>query len=599
MVQNFFNTFHMTTATTSSLLQWIGGFGENFRGWLGHMPIKARDLIRTVLYGVTGGLAAVAFQKSISWLYQAIWPPLSALDGITFAWTSLVVITLAHLLSGFLLAKACPEAAGSGIPQLKVSFWRDFGFLPLRVAVIKFVAGTLSIGSGASLGREGPTVHIAGALASNVAGWTGVAKQDRRGALAAGAAAGLASAFNTPLSAITFVLEEIIDDLGNARYLGRTLLAAVIATLITHLLLGADPAFVIPSVPDFSSKLYLLVPVAAGAAAVIGGAFQLLTLRWRDHLRETSRLPAGLRPVVGALCAWGLGMLVFFSVHRLGVFSLGYGDLEDMLHNKLLWSTVLALLAAKFLATSACYAWNGCGGIFAPTLFLGASAGLSVANLFDVWIPLTPEEHILLAVIGMSACLGAVVRAPITSILIVFEMTHEFSFVPVLMLGTLVSQAVSRLMLKDNFYADILNRDGIQMEKIIPPRTLAEWQRHEVASIANFNAVVASSPTPHDLKTLAEAHPYSCFPLVQDGRCNGVLTRPLLEKSLLENTPAIPVSAPEIHPDESIRAARDKLVEAPVGLLLLVSRPDRLFLGILTLHDLLRAQARAIELEEK
>jgi chloride channel protein, CIC family len=163
------------------------------------------------------------------------------------------------------------DAAGSGIPQAKVAFWRDFGFMPGRVVIAKFFAGAISIGGGCSLGREGPTVHIAGALASNIAGWLGVAKQGRRPALLSGAAAGLAAAFNTPLSAITFVLEEIIEDLNNRGYLAQVLIASVTATFVCHMFLGEDPAFVIPAIGHFSSILYLLVIPAAGLAALAGG----------------------------------------------------------------------------------------------------------------------------------------------------------------------------------------------------------------------------------------------------------------------------------------------------------------------------------------
>ena len=159
----------------------------------------------------------------------------------------------------------CKEAAGSGIPQLKLAFWKDFGFVPWRVAWVKFLAGIISVGGGSSLGREGPSVQIGGTLASNLAGLTGEAKQNRRAASAAGAAAGLAAAFNAPLAATTFVLEEIIGDL-NSRLLGSVLLASVLGALVVHGIVGKQPSFTLTGVEAPTWIGYLLTPVVAAIA---------------------------------------------------------------------------------------------------------------------------------------------------------------------------------------------------------------------------------------------------------------------------------------------------------------------------------------------
>ena len=158
-----------------------------------------------------------------------------------FAGISLAVIVVTSLIVGWLLNSFCPEAAGSGIPQAKLAFWKEFGFAPKRIAWIKFVAGVISIGGGQSLGREGPSVQIGSNLASTLAGLLGVPKQGRRSASAAGSAAGLAAAFNAPLASVAFVLEEIIGDL-NSRSLGAVLLASVIGAFIVHAFIGAQPA---------------------------------------------------------------------------------------------------------------------------------------------------------------------------------------------------------------------------------------------------------------------------------------------------------------------------------------------------------------------
>ena len=215
---------------------------EFLRRHLGRLPVRTRQVALTCVCGLLAGLAAVAFQQSISWLTALGLERLAREHFWVFAGSSFLLITVTSLISGFLLTRYCPHAAGSGIPQLKIAFWKDFGVVSWSAVWVKFAAGALSIAGGSSLGREGPSVHLAGGLASNAAGWLGVPKQSRRGAAAAGAAAGLAAAFNTPLAAVTFVLEEIIDDL-NSLLLGRMLLASMVGALVTYWLIGPQPAF--------------------------------------------------------------------------------------------------------------------------------------------------------------------------------------------------------------------------------------------------------------------------------------------------------------------------------------------------------------------
>lgn len=171
------------------------------------------------------------------------------------------MIFAASLLTGWLLNFFAPEAAGSGIPQGKVDFWKEFGHAPRRIALVKFLAGAVCIGGGQSLGREGPTVQIGSNLSSTIAGLLGVSKQNCRAASAAGAAAGLAAAFKAPLASVAFVLEEIIGDL-NSRSLGPVLLAAVIGAFIVHAMVGPQPAFLLPHIGEPTWHAYSLMPIA-------------------------------------------------------------------------------------------------------------------------------------------------------------------------------------------------------------------------------------------------------------------------------------------------------------------------------------------------
>jgi len=555
------------------------------------LPADLRTILLPFVYGLFGGLASVAFQKGVSIIFSMFWQmPSQQMQRGAFALFSLATILMASIIAGLILTFVSRDAAGSGIPQVKAAFWRDFGFMPAKVVIAKFFAGAISIGGGCSLGREGPTVHIAGALASNIAGWLGVAKQGRRPALLSGAAAGLAAAFNTPLSAITFVLEEIIEDLNNRGFLAQVLIASVTATFVCHAFLGNNPAFVIPSIGQVSGVVYLLVIPTAALAALAGVAFQKGTLVWRDKNKRIKGVPFFLKPAVGAVMNWILGIAVFFAIAKIGVFGLGYGDLETMFYGGINGPQAALLLIAKLAATTAVYAWGGAGGIFSPTLFFGAAAGLAFTDLCGLVLHLQPNDRIALTVAGMSACLGAVVRAPITSILIVFEMTHQFSFVPLLMIGTIASQAVSRALCHTNFYSEIIERDGLELERHIPPRSLAALQSRPISTLANFSPIFASSTDRDELERLCTEHPYQQFPLIIDGKLIGAINR---NKILAGQSPKIDVDPAEAIPAHStVKEAVAKMVENSMSLLVVLSATENTPIGIVTLHDVLRLQTQ-------
>jgi CIC family chloride channel protein len=554
------------------------------------LPGRSRPIFLTCAYGLVAGLGAVAFQIAMNSLYRATFIQLSHQTSATFLVGSLIVIVSTSLMVGYLLTRFAPEASGSGIPQLKLAFWKDFGVVPWRVVWVKFVAGVLSIGGGCSLGREGPSVQLAGGLASNLAGKLGEAKQNRRMASAAGAAAGLAAAFNTPLAAVTFVLEEIIADL-NSNLLGSVLLASVIGAFVVHGVLGKQPAFTVAGVESPNWWVYVLTPLVAGVAALIGVIFQKWTMRLRSRRKQFGRLPSWMRPSVGGAITWALGSAVFLWTGYLGVFSLGYDDLSAGLALRLGWKIAAVLLGAKLVATVLCYGLGGCGGIFSPTLFLGGMCGISLAGLWSLVVPLTGPDQLTLAVVGMSACLGAVVRAPVTGILIVFEMTHEFSLVPALMLGALVSQTVSRKLNRHSFYEEILVQDGHRLEHVVPPRDLQSWQQLPVSAIATFQPVALEDLSPVAMQDLLKKQPYQRFPVVQQGKPVGILTRKEAEMALAEKRPPKMEPLTTCLPHQTIRELQQKLIDSAALLVVLLDKPAGQMLGLITLHDLLRAEA--------
>jgi CIC family chloride channel protein len=552
------------------------------------LPKQIREILKACIYGLSAGLAAVAFQLVITWLYQWGFIALSHQRFLTFALGTLAIMVVSSLLVGLLLSAFCPEAAGSGIPQLKLAFWKDFGAMPWRVAWVKFLAGAISVGGGASMGREGPSVQLAGAISSNLAGLAGEPKQNRRAATAAGAAAGLAAAFNAPLAAMAFVLEEIIGDL-NSRMLGGVLLAAVLGALVVQAIIGKQPAFSLTGVDTPSWVGYAMTPLVAALAGVVGVYFQRFSLGLRQRVKATKQVPGWLAPLGGGLIAWALGVTVFYYTGKLGVFGLGYVDLSEALSGQFAWKLALVLLLAKFVATFCCYGFGGCGGIFSPCLFFGGMVGVAVSGLIGLEWHIARADIITLAVVGMSATLGSVVGAPVTGILIVFEMTHEFSLVPALMLGALVSQTISRKMNPENFYDELLTQDGHRIEHVRPPRDLLSWQQLHVAAITSAMPVVVADLAPAVIEQTLKAHPYSRFPVVLGKKLEGILTRSEAEAALAANRQPRLEPVTTCRADQTIRELQTLLIASTTNCVVVTDGASEI-LGVITLHDLLRAE---------
>ncbi len=557
-------------------------------------PENIRAFLLPVIYGIFAGLAAVAFLLLTNFVFEHTYLALTHCSLMKFLiWTFFIIIA-SSLVVGLMLNFLSKEANGSGVPQLKAAYWNDLGFVRWRPVWVKFVTGVLSIGGGASLGREGPTVYVSGGTASNISGIFGVPKQSRRHATALGAAAGLAAAFNTPLAAITFVLEELIGDM-NSRFLGGVVLSSVFGAFVVYAIIGKQPAFNLPDVDSLSWWVYLIVPVVAAFAAWVGMLFQTETLRLRSRVRQNRSVPFWVKPAIGGLITWIIGATVYATTGKLGVFGLGYHDLSSALSASPGWKIAALLVFAKLLATIACYGWEGCGGIFAPSLFIGGMSGLFIGDLAGQWIPVTHSDCVILAAVGMSSCFGALVRAPMTSLLMVFEMTHQFSMVPALMIGVLVSQTITRLMSKHNFYDSILLQDGHELIKIKPPRDFKSWHNLLVQFIANKKPVAVKDLSETALKDILINHPFNCFPVEIDGVLKGAVTRVEIEAALAQKRQLFIEPATVCFDDDKLRNIENKFIQSTSGMVIVVSKKDSSMIGLITLHDILRAQAAIME----
>ena len=556
---------------------------------MARLPAQTRGIVQTVCFGLSAGLTAVLFHLAIHTLFEHGIERLTRESVEVFLIGSFLIIAGTSAVSGWLLTRFCPAAAGSGIPQVKLAFWKDMGEIPFRVVWVKFIAGALSVGGRASLGREGPSVQLASGVSSQLGGALGLPKHKRRVACAAGAAAGLAAAFNTPIAAVTFVLEEIIGDL-NSRMLGSILLAAVIGALVAHGLLGEQPAFTLRGAGSPEWQIYLFIPVVAAVAALAGVWFQKFALGLRAWNKQPHRFAPWIRTTMGGIAVWLIGGTVFVYTGHAGVFGLGYQDLSEALNGQMVWSSAALLLVTKLIATAVCYGLGAAGGIFAPTLFFGGMAGASLAGLIDLVYPLSTAGHLTLAVVGMCSCLGAVVRAPVTGLLIVFEMTHEFAMVPALMVAGLISIAISKKFTKHNFYDEILAQDDQEVEKVMPPRDLRSWQETPVSRAANFRPILLRSLDIETLKAALLESDHERFPVVIDMKLKGVITREHMERVIDQGEEPIIDAVATCRREATIRDIQHQIIESPANMVVIIGGLDEVPIGIMTLHDILRAE---------
>lgn len=418
------------------------------------------SFIATAFIGLSAGLAAVAFESGSSSIFQYSIQKASHLPFWLFALIAICLTTGGALLAGWLMYLYAPDAPGSGIPQVKSAYaQRKFNF-SWNLLWVKFFGGILSIGTGSSLGREGPTIHIGAAIASKIAGAIKESKEAIANAICAGSAAGLAAAFNSPLAGMTLVLEEVAESQNMDKYAGRCLLASAISVSIVYLFTGDVAALPIEGDIQMNWKVLWLSPVVALFAGMIGIFFQWATLSLRTACKK-SNLPLWIRPAIGAFFGACSCLLAFAMTSRLGAFGLGEIDLRAVLDNQLVWHTAIWLLAAKVVATICCYGTGGCGGIFAPLIFFGGMSGVVVHGMIEKWLDFGPGEQILLSLVGMTAALSAVVRAPLTSILIVFEMTRQIYILPALMVAAVIAAFINTLFFRYNFYTQSLAQDHL------------------------------------------------------------------------------------------------------------------------------------------
>jgi CIC family chloride channel protein len=430
---------------------------------------RQRLLAVTILAGGVCGLAAVAFHLSIAWLEDLMINRANHAHGYTWIFWTILTPAVGGLVVGLGLNYWAPAAAGSGIPQVKVAFTLRSGLVSLRETIGKFVLCAFQIGSGASLGLEGPTVQICAGVSSLMARAARLRPTNCRRMASVGMAAGIAAAFNAPIASITFTLEELIGDLDQTMLSG-VIVAAALAALVEHSILGSHPVFHITGVYELGSASSLLWYALLGIlAAMVSIAFTDALLNLRASFKRWTSVPKWIHPAIGGLATGALAVVALYFFRLNGIAGDPYKTLELALTGTMPLTFMLVFCVLKLAATVSSYSSGGSGGIFAPSLFMGAMLGGAVGYL-DVTVFHHPADSIgAFAVVGMGAVFAGIVRAPMTSILIVFEMTGGYGLVLPLMIANMSAFALARHWRPIAIYDALLLQDGIELPHGTPP----------------------------------------------------------------------------------------------------------------------------------
>jgi len=415
----------------------------------------------TIMIGGVCGLVAVAFHESIRWLDEHTIARAFNAGDLWIMWVILVP-SLGALASGIMLYYV-PGAAGSGVPQVKVAYASPTLKLRISDAFGKFVIGAVQIGTGSSLGREGPTVQICSGVAKALGKVLGVSPQNLKLLLPVGSAAGIAAAFNAPIAAVTFTIEEIVGKLDQT-LLSGVIVAAALAAVVERSILGENPVFTIPQGYALDHASSLVIYAALGVtAALVSVAFTESLLWLRTRFNRSARLPKWMRPMFGGLATAILAVAVMEMLHVGGITGGGYAVLTQALSGKFVVETLVVLGAAKLVATVFSYASGGSGGIFAPALFIGAMLGGTFGALDVQVFGHANSEVGAFALVGMGAVFAGVIRAPITSVLIIIEMTNGYGLTLPLMISNMMAYALARRLRPVPIYEALLAQDGIQL----------------------------------------------------------------------------------------------------------------------------------------
>ncbi len=532
----------------------------------------------SLVIGAITGLVVVAFIVLTERLGMRLYPVSGA------PWRRLLFPVVGSLSIGYLLYRFFPNARGSGVPQTKAALFAREGRITMRTVLGKFFCTSVTLASGIPLGREGPSVQVGAGIGSVLGRLFGLSNEQIKKLIPVGAAAAIAAAFNTPLAAVVFALEEIMGDL-NAPLMGGVVLASATAWVVLRLSLGDHPLFKVPQYRLVSPSEFAVYAVLGVAGGMVSAAFAALLLGMRARFLRFPQSTAWIQPLAGGLLVGGMG---WFVPQVLGV---GYGFVGDALNGDMALRLMLMLLVLKLFAVTTSYASGNAGGIFGPSLFLGAMLGGAVGTAAHHLFPASTALPGAYALVGMGAVFAGVVRAPMTSVLIIFEMTQDYAVIVPLMIANLVSLFVASLLQHEPIYEALAVQDGIHLPTAKTRQRLG--QRQAASIMRPASQLLPAEITVREALDRVSASELRTW-LVADRRgVIGLVDLTRLEREEADATLGELVDDvifPHVHADQGLDLALERMGANQIEMLPVVNRANVHALeGVVTLRDVLDA----------
>lgn len=532
------------------------------------------------IVGISTGLGAVLFR----------WLILNFRDlffGHGINW----MIPLVPMLGGFLVGPIVylfsTEAKGHGVPEVMEAVALKSGVIRPRVAVAKAVASAICIGSGGSAGREGPIVQIGAAVGSTIGQVLKLSGDRVKILVGCGAAAGISAVFNAPIAGVIFALEIILGDF-TIKTFSPVILSSVLSSVVARAILRDTPAFIVPPyeiVSAYEIPLYILL---GGFAGIMAALFTRTLYLTEDVFEKKLKIPGVFKPAVGGLVLGFAGLLAinlnyagFAHLSAPAIFSDGYEAASSVLGGSGLWYTMLALMFLKILATNLTLGSGNSGGIFAPSLFIGAMAGGLFGYVVHSLFPGFTAHPGAYALVGMGAVVAGTTHATITSILIVFEMTKDYRIMLALMVACVFSTLVSRRLLKPSIYTMKLVRRGIQLSGGKDVNLLEVIKVRDIVQ-RDFKTIPMSTNLPGILHFLEQSTETTLPVITPDGKLYGIISfqdlRTILTKheidALIIASDIATTDMVTITEDENLNQALEKFGRKDYDILPVVDRSD-------------------------
>lgn len=545
----------------------------------------------TILTGLIAGILAVFFHKSISIISEM------AGTNRPFTRETFIYGGLLVGISGFLTTRYFSSSSGSGIPNVRLAMAVYHGNLSLKETIAKILTSVFSLSSGIPLGREGPTVRITSGIGSYLGQKFHLSKKKVKALVAVGSAGGIAAAFNTPISAVVFTLEEIVGDL-NAKMLGSIVISSVIAAVTASVLHGNHPTFVHVNY-FFTDIRELIYFVLVGVSASILGPIWVKSTLWiRKSARRVFR---GHKLSVIMVSFIIVGFSSWLAPEVLGGGSETIND--TLLSNMVFWESLAILFVFKFFLTALVYSTGVSGGLFMPTLLMGAILGSAIGLGLNV----TLGEQLNIqafALVGMGSFFAAVIRAPFTSILMIFELTRNYEIITPLMISNILAYAISSKIEKGSIYECISEQDGIHLpnkddQDIMESLIIEDAMIKEVTF---FNHYV----TIKEALEKSKLDEYSGYPILKNGKIFGMVSTQDLARAYVDNNGSQTLekictkNLITVYPDQNLTVAFHKLQQFHISRLPVVSRlNDSNMLGLITAEDIVCRFGYHIQEENK